>query len=995
MAFTKIVSPGIDTTGSYTVQELNTVGVMTAGTVQVGSATTVHTTGIDLGSGNITSHNINSTGIITATSFVGSLTAPLGSVIATDGTFSTNLLALTKIGIGTDDPDSGKSLHVFGDTNDTNVKIEATAAGKDARLELIANSTGVSQIRLGDEASANPGSITYNHSVNSLSFRTNGTSDRLNIISNGNVGIGSTQPGQLLTVGGITGGADGNLSVKTNSSNHAIAIEENDGNENYQLGVNSSGDLGFYNSGATVAAVTFDDNGNVGIGTNDPENYKLHLYGETNSDLRLTATGDDIVNFWANSNRSSADTPIFALKGEWNGTQVANIKFIAGDDTTNKDDGYITFATRESGTGSSSERFRITSGGYVGINETNPIHQLSVGINTSTAWDSNKNISNTTNNDFIGLNIDNINSGANPEVGIMLQAGSSGSGQYTINCLRTGSNTADLIFRTRNGGAASREQLRISSLGRVGIGTTVPDTPLHIRANDAQLITVERIGDLNAGIRFKNSTNSMFAGLTSDADGFAIDDDDDLGSGPMVFVRRSDGHVGINSTIPGSLVDIRGQTAEDAIVNIRSYNKTSAIKLWPSDAHDLDRWRMGFWENNAVTDGNNYPDWMVDGHGRQFQKSNLYLGRLRSFSDGPTSYYPYYGSSGPGIHMYNGRDGNEGENFSAYLKVGIYQSDDDDRNIIYYTHTTVSDTVDSDQHQTFGVTGTGRVQGMHQYYSGRVESDEGSPNSVYVDSNNNGFFSYYGSSYNAYMRSRNTDNTDVCFHLDTGGGPVFKIVSNGNGYFDGVADAGNADYAEYFEWADGNPNNEDRRGYSVIIVPNTNGKIGIATTGDDRSQIMGIVSANPGFVGDSASLNWQGRHLRDEWGSWVTEDQEFLVWNKKGTYTNENGEKVENPQPNINDPNCDPEYSVLVSEIATTPDIPQYALDNNLRITKPSRVTNPDFDPSQIYTPRSDRQEWSAVGLMGKLWLRANQPTGDRWIKLKDGSNGLSYWLVR
>ena len=26
---------------------------------------------------------------------------------------------------------------------------------------------------------------------------------------------------------------------------------------------------------------------------------------------------------------------------------------------------------------------------------------------------------------------------------------------------------------------------------------------------------------------------------------------------------------------------------------------------------------------------------------------------------------------------------------------------------------------------------------------------------------------------------------------------------------------------------------------------------------------------------------------------------------------------------------------------------------------------------------------------MGKLWLRANQPTGDRWIKLKDGSNGL------
>ena len=89
MAFTKIVSPGIDTTGSYTVQELNTVGIMTAGTVQVGSATTVHSTGIDLGSGNITSHNINSTGIITATGFVGPVTGNItGNTSGTAGGLS-------------------------------------------------------------------------------------------------------------------------------------------------------------------------------------------------------------------------------------------------------------------------------------------------------------------------------------------------------------------------------------------------------------------------------------------------------------------------------------------------------------------------------------------------------------------------------------------------------------------------------------------------------------------------------------------------------------------------------------------------------------------------------------------------------------------------------------------------------------------------------------------------------------------------------------------
>ena len=36
------------------------------------------------------------------------------------------------------------------------------------------------------------------------------------------------------------------------------------------------------------------------------------------------------------------------------------------------------------------------------------------------------------------------------------------------------------------------------------------------------------------------------------------------------------------------------------------------------------------------------------------------------------------------------------------------------------------------------------------------------------------------------------------------------------------------------------------------IIVLKNGKIGIATTGDDHSQIIGVVSANPGFVGDAS-----------------------------------------------------------------------------------------------------------------------------------------------
>ena len=67
MALTRVsgLSPNVSVAGSVTSDSVTT------NLAQIGAATTVHTTGIDLGSGNITSHNIISTGIVTATAFVG------------------------------------------------------------------------------------------------------------------------------------------------------------------------------------------------------------------------------------------------------------------------------------------------------------------------------------------------------------------------------------------------------------------------------------------------------------------------------------------------------------------------------------------------------------------------------------------------------------------------------------------------------------------------------------------------------------------------------------------------------------------------------------------------------------------------------------------------------------------------------------------------------------------------------------------------------------
>ena len=72
MALTRVsgISSNLTIAGVVTVTSLDATSVET-NIVQIGSGTTIHTTGIDLGSGNIQSHNIHSSGIITATQFVG------------------------------------------------------------------------------------------------------------------------------------------------------------------------------------------------------------------------------------------------------------------------------------------------------------------------------------------------------------------------------------------------------------------------------------------------------------------------------------------------------------------------------------------------------------------------------------------------------------------------------------------------------------------------------------------------------------------------------------------------------------------------------------------------------------------------------------------------------------------------------------------------------------------------------------------------------------
>ena len=86
----------------------------------------------------------------------------------------------------------------------------------------------------------------------------------------------------------------------------------------------------------------------------------------------------------------------------------------------------------------------------------------------------------------------------------------------------------------------------------------------------------------------------------------------------------------------------------------------------------------------------------------------------------------------------------------------------------------------------------------------------------------------------------------------------------------GVSNIG--DFGEYFEWADGNPNNEDRIGYMVQL----NGdKIELATA---FTRCIGVISATASFLSGACALDWQGRFLKDKFGRYLKDENgEFIV----------------------------------------------------------------------------------------------------------------------
>lgn len=135
---------------------------------------------------------------------------------------------------------------------------------------------------------------------------------------------------------------------------------------------------------------------------------------------------------------------------------------------------------------------------------------------------------------------------------------------------------------------------------------------------------------------------------------------------------------------------------------------------------------------------------------------------------------------------------------------------------------------------------------------------------------------------NAKSTYLSSENADILFNIGNGQERDGTLIQNsamqvdfsGNVYAGGAYKTIGADYAEYFEWLDGNVDNQDRIGLFVTLDGD---KIKLANKDD---YILGVISANPSIVGNSAELDWHDKYKTDVYGRLIYDESHNPIVSK-------------------------------------------------------------------------------------------------------------------
>lgn len=240
-------------------------------------------------------------------------------------------------------------------------------------------------------------------------------------------------------------------------------------------------------------------------------------------------------------------------------------------------------------------------------------------------------------------------------------------------------------------------------------------------------------------------------------------------------------------------------------------------------------------------------------------------------------------------------------------------------------------------------------EGYQSNATGRAAHAEGGTNASGQFSHSEGwnttasnFASHSGGHYSRAMTNGGTSSnkTGDAFVIGNGTGTsalsnAFRVNYAGSVYGLSAFNSTGADYAEYFEWEDQNPDREDRAGYFVTMSLN---KIRIADENDDY--VLGIVSGLPALIGNSDE-DYAHRWEKDDFGRFKT--REVIT-------------EVTREEPELDD---DGKPTGKMTDVPT-----------GETIVGMDYVPNPGYDPDREYVERKDRPEWSAVGMLGVLSVR-------------------------
>jgi hypothetical protein len=245
---------------------------------------------------------------------------------------------------------------------------------------------------------------------------------------------------------------------------------------------------------------------------------------------------------------------------------------------------------------------------------------------------------------------------------------------------------------------------------------------------------------------------------------------------------------------------------------------------------------------------------------------------------------------------------------------------------------------------------------------------------VLIATNTNGSFA----DDHIQQRADRSANSAYSFLVSYSGGASdieFRLRGDGNAFADGTWSNNGADYAEFFESANGQALT---LGATVVLDGN---KVREATEQDPASAVIGVVrpkepSKASMIIGNTAWNKWANKYLSDDFDRYIMEDHDVVEW------TDEEGKSHSYESHNIPEGITVPQDATRKTHDDEGNKFQHYKL-------------NPAWNPDSEYVNRENRPEWNIIGLLGQVKILKGQPVGDRWVKMRDVSDTVEEWFIR